>query len=123
MKAWLQKADYSAEDLTFADCAEAQAYWNALDKAALDEQERELVDAGADWCPWGLGIGFEDADISVHIYREDPEKDTFSVMVKRTVKKKLLGFVPVKTTKEQTQEDVPAGAINGLLEKYFGMFS
>lgn len=122
MDAWLQKPDFSADELTFADCAAAQAYWNSLDKDVLDEEARELTDAGSDWCPWGLGIGFGNANVSVHIHRQDAEKDTFTVNVTQTVKKKLLGFIPITTTEEDTQEDVPGGSINELLEKYFKMF-
>ncbi len=88
----------------------------------LDEEERELVDAGAEWCPWGLGLGFGSSNVSVHIHRQDAEKDTFTVNVTQTVTKKLLGFIPIKTTEEDTQNDVPGNSINGLLEKYFKMF-
>jgi len=96
---------------------------DSLDKEVLDEEERELADAGSDWCQWGLGLGFGDSNVSVHIYRLDAEKDTFSVRVERTVKKKLLGFIPIKTTEEDTQDDVPGGSVNELIEKYFEMFS
>ena len=123
MDAWLQKPDFSADELTFADSAAAQKYWDSLDKEVLDEEERELADAGSEWCPWGLGLGFGDANVSVHIHRLDAEKDTFSVSVTQTVKKKLLGFIPIKTTEEETLDDVPGGSINELLEKYFKMFS
>lgn len=122
MDAWLQKPDFSADELTFADCAAAQEYWNSLDKDVLDEEAREMVDAGVAWCPWGLGLTLGSANVLVHIHRQDAEKDTFSVDVMQTVKKKLLGFIPTETKKQDTQDDVPGSSINELIEKYFKMF-
>lgn len=118
ISAWFQRADYSSVDLSFENKQEAIDYWNNLDIAAEDQLQGKLAEAGNDFCPWGLGIGFN-TDFSCHIYREDIEKDIFSVSIESSRIKKFMGIFTTNVDKEKTHEKVSAGDVPGFLGRYF----
>ena len=121
INAWFQKPDYSAEDYEDVSCMQILEIWNSLSIADLDSEQTSLEDRNVDFCPWGIGIGFN-TDRSIHIYRELIKDNTFSVLKQTTVPKKMLGFIPSQTTKSEETSGIPFSKVPSLIRDYFDNF-
>lgn len=114
MTSWFQKSDFSAEDLEINSAEEAISYWNAVDV----EKEDALYKQNDYECPWGLGIGM-DTDFGIHLYRDDIDGNTVSILCTKAIPSKLLGFIPYKKTIENYHEGLSINDAEKYLKLYF----
>lgn len=82
MNGWMQRSDFSAEDIEVIDLEDALRKWNAINKADEDALMAALEQAGKETCPWGFAVTNEDG-VQIHIYRVSPSENTFSARVSK----------------------------------------
>lgn len=116
--AWIQKADYSADDYQDVSCKQILELWNNLNVAELDECLQNLEKKKEDSCPWGIGIGHNTGK-SIHIYRDSIEKNTFNVLKETAIPKKILGFIPFKSIKAEELDGIAYDKVADLIKDYF----
>ena len=110
VQVWLQKSDFSTEDLDLLDIESIDQYMRSLNMQALDRSMRNSMDLdedffASDFCAWGLGVNFDNGGL-VHIYRTDSVDDKFDVLVGIPKNKKLFGLIPYTTNKETVYENL-----------------
>jgi hypothetical protein len=120
MTSWIQSADFSSEDIPHLEGSEDfENYIDNLPKDKLDAQMLALEAAGNDFCPWGIGVNMS-TDHGMHVCREDVSKQTYSVLIQMTVKRKVLGFIPLSSNNEQWEYELSHDAMKQIVAKYYG---
>jgi|AntRauTorckE6833_2_1112554.scaffolds.fasta_scaffold15373_2 hypothetical protein len=119
MSTWIQRADYSSQDIADLNSLSAFVdYFDSLEISALDEEMSRLETSGSEFCQWGIGINM-DSDHGIHICREDPGKNTFTVFHKKIVKTKALGFIPISKDTGSVEESLTHEAMKQAVADYY----
>jgi hypothetical protein len=105
MNGWIQRADLSSTVSNATCFEEAFSAWQSIDKVGEDQLMLELQGRTEEWCQWGLSFTNEDG-VRIHICRESPEEDTYSVLISRNYQENHLACMP-------------AGFVEGALRAFF----
>jgi hypothetical protein len=74
------------------------------------------MEAGEDFCPFGLG--FDDAEGNIlHVYAV--AQDSFEIIHHRRIRRKLLGFIPLRYTAMERKEDLSPDDAMRSIERFF----
>ena len=107
---WIQRADFTTEDLTASGAAEIQKVFRNRSWAGELHLEQARHGAGDDSCPPGLGINFEDGRF-LHIC---PEAADLLVHYHYNHERRVFGIFPTRSLRIIT-ESVPYTAAEGLI--------
>lgn len=119
MQCWLQKANYSAEDLPSLDTfASFEKFFDSLELAELDALQQKKEDNKEDCCPWGIGIG-HDTSFSIHIMRMDVKAAKFDILWEEVKPKKFLGFIPYNGRVEIWYDDLSIAEMKSHVRNFY----
>ncbi len=118
MNCWFQESNFESTDLIFDDAASAKKYWSQLDFESLDADQKKLTEEKSDYCPWGFGLGF-DSDLSMHIYRDNPNSQYFEILINQTKAHKILGITISKKSVEQIHRFISKIKVDEFFDRFF----
>jgi hypothetical protein len=93
MNTWFQRSDLSSIELVINNEAEALKKWSEIQTEVEDQLMLELEAKNEEFCLWGLGLENEDG-VDLHIYRESPKENTYSMRVAQNHKENYLDSYP-----------------------------
>ena len=113
MTAWLQRYDFSSEDLEIPDASVAKEIIRRFDWARECELERRHK---GETCPAGLGLLINDS----HILHICPRSDGSSLVHYHFPKRRrLFGLFPVTSEGLLTWPDLPSDKVELMIDCYF----
>ena len=119
MNTWIQRSDFSSKDIDSLDSFEKfQSFIDTLATEELDAEMLTMQQRKQDHCPWGIGINM-DTSSGLHVCREDPTADTYTVFTTKVVKKKLFGFIPTAKNLDAMHEGLSKDAMLQVAEEYY----
>ena len=113
---WVQHPDYSVEQRGEIDLSEALDAFTSLDWDGDLKAQAAKMEAGEDFCPFGLGFDDDEGNI-LHLYAV--AHDSFEAIHHQKVRKKLLGFIPVRYTSMEREEYLSAHDVMQLIVRFF----
>lgn len=118
LEAWIQRADYSAEDVEHVSLESILKIWDSLDIQEMDSLQIRLMENEEDHCPWGLGIGWNTKS-RIHVYRDSLADKTISVLGEEDTSRRVFGCIAKSSTNSTTLDNVTYDAVPSIIREYF----
>lgn len=115
---WFQSSDYSSQNYENLSADAALTTFTSIDLQQENRKLQQLVDSDEDWCPFGFGLNYDDG-YSLHAYKEQAEKDEYTVRLERHYKTKFMGFLPVTTPQEKYIENISFAKVKEIISQFY----
>lgn len=121
MSTWIQSADFSSKDIDHLESYDQfKLFIDNFPVEKLDEDMARIESDGGDFCPWGIGVNME-SDHGMHVVREDIAKNTYAVLINRSVPRKILGIINIPKSTEETHEGLSTDAMKRVAQEYYAV--
>ena len=111
MKYWIQRADFSAEDLEAVSPAELCSAFERHDWAGEERFRQSLESEGKEWCPPGFGLVPDDGRL-LHICPGD--KGSAQYHYHYPERRRVLGIIPLQREARITWDGSTARACEAI---------
>ena len=116
---WLQGADFASIDIGhLASYEDFVRFFDGYPRETLDEKMKALEQSKSEWCPWGIGVNMS-TDFGMHVCREYIDKGTYSVLIQKLEKRKLLGFIPTTKSVDDYREGLSEEQMKEAVAEYY----